>query len=258
VTWSANIKSFGISTTTNYEWISDSGGADSIGNTDNRRQSFERVYTQGGLKLATLRAGVGAETLTLVCSVDLPDFDPNQNVSGGDENIGGSCSSSVTGMRVYWSASQYGGRNDNNNDFNNVNEDRFLWSGNDGLYATSSSFEWIYTTEGVKRASVVMGEGGEEITFNCEAKVAKVPENASGCFIATAAFGTDMESEVVVLRKFRDQKLLTNAVGEKFVALYYKTSPPIADFIREKDLIRAAVRAGLRPLVFVSRFAVGN
>lgn len=259
VTWSANVQSFGISTTTNYEWISDGDGADSIGNTDNRRQSFERVYTQGGLKLATLRAGVGRETLTLVCSVDLPDFDPNENVDGGtNENIGGSCSSSVTGMRVYWSASQYGGRNDNNNDFNNVNEDRFLWSGSDGLSATSSNFEWIYTTEGVKRASVVVGEGGEQITFNCEAKVAKVPENVSGCFIATAAFGTDMESEVVVLRKFRDQKLLTNSLGQKFVALYYKTSPPVADFIRDKNNLRALVRAGLQPFVFVSRLAVGE
>lgn len=257
VTWSANVQSFGISTTTNYEWISDGGGDSDINNTDNRQQSFQRVYTQGGLKLATLRAGVGAESLTLVCSVDLPDFDPNQNQDDWN-NIGGSCSSSVTGMRVRWSASQYGGRNDNNNDFNNVDQDRFLWTGTDSLSATSSSFEWIYTTEGVKRASVVMGEGGEEITFNCEAKVAKVPENASGCFIATAAFGTDMESEVMVLRKFRDEKLLTNKWGEKFVDFYYEVSPPIAEFIRDKDRLRGAVRIALEPLVFVSGLVVGE
>jgi hypothetical protein len=85
-----------------------------------------------------------------------------------------------------------------------------------------------------------------------------VPENVSGCFIATAAFGTDMESEVVVLRKFRDQKLLTNKWGEKFVDFYYKVSPPLADFIRDRDRLRGAVRVGLAPLVFVSSFAVGE
>ncbi len=254
VRWSTDVQSFGVSTTTNYEW-SPSGG-DSIDNTDNNQQSIERVYTQGGLKIATVRAGVGSESLTLVCSVDLPDFDPNENVENSNDNIGGSCLASVSGMKVYWSASQYGGRNDN--DFDNYNDDRFLWSGTDGLSATSSNFEWIYTKEGVKRASVVMGEGGEQITFNCEAKVAKVPENVSGCFIATAAFGTDMESEVVVLRKFRDQKLLTNSLGKKFVALYYKTSPPVADFIRERSNLRALVRASLKPLIFVSRLTVGG
>jgi len=73
------------------------------------------------------------------------------------------------------------------------------------------------------------------------------------CFIATAAFGTPMAEEVRDLRKFRDEELLTNALGRGFVKFYYKTSPPIADFIRNKPALRAMVRVGLKPLVWFSR-----
>ena len=74
-----------------------------------------------------------------------------------------------------------------------------------------------------------------------------------GCFIATAAFGTPMAEEVRALSKFRDECLLTNSPGRTFVKAYYKTSPPIADFIRNKPILKAMVRAGLKPLVWFSR-----
>jgi len=74
-----------------------------------------------------------------------------------------------------------------------------------------------------------------------------------GCFIATAAYGTSMAEEVKVLSKFRDEHLLTNSLGRGFVKMYYKTSPPIADFIRNKPILRAMVRTGLKPLIWFSR-----
>lgn len=74
-----------------------------------------------------------------------------------------------------------------------------------------------------------------------------------GCFIATAAFGTAMADEVRYLRAFRDQYLLTNAWGRAFVDWYYRTSPPIADSLRERDGLRAVVRAALRPLIAVAK-----
>jgi len=47
-----------------------------------------------------------------------------------------------------------------------------------------------------------------------------------GCFIATAAFGSNMDRYVQILRKFRDNRLLTNRVGRVMVDLYYQFSPP--------------------------------
>jgi|GEM_PF-1183170 len=70
------------------------------------------------------------------------------------------------------------------------------------------------------------------------------------CFIATAAFGSPWEPHVASLRAFRDRHLLTHAPGRWFVARYYELSPPVADFIREREGLRALVRALLAPVVF--------
>jgi hypothetical protein len=78
------------------------------------------------------------------------------------------------------------------------------------------------------------------------------------CFIATAAYGTEMEEEVLVLRRFRDRYLLTNPAGKTLVDLYYTISPPIADCIRESEGAKAVVRAVLTPVVQACKVLVGN
>jgi alpha-tubulin suppressor-like RCC1 family protein len=65
-----------------------------------------------------------------------------------------------------------------------------------------------------------------------------------GCFIATAAYGTDTAEELNILRDFRDTILLPNSLGAKFVSFYYRTSPPIADFISQHEVLRTVVRVG--------------
>ncbi len=75
--------------------------------------------------------------------------------------------------------------------------------------------------------------------------------SGSGCFIATAVYGTPMAHEVRVLCSFRDTYLLPNAVGQKLVSLYYKYSPPLADYIKDKPYLKAGVRVMLKPLIWL-------
>jgi hypothetical protein len=63
-----------------------------------------------------------------------------------------------------------------------------------------------------------------------------------GCFIATAAYGTATAEQIDVLREFRDAVLLNNSLGSLFVALYYRLSPPVADFIAGNEAVRTLVR----------------
>ena len=70
-----------------------------------------------------------------------------------------------------------------------------------------------------------------------------------GCFIATAAYGSYLHPKVQLLRDFRDHYLLTNGPGRAFVALYYRLSPPLADFISRHDTLRLVTRFLLTPLV---------
>jgi len=70
------------------------------------------------------------------------------------------------------------------------------------------------------------------------------------CFIATAAYGSRMAPDVAVLRRFRDDVLMTNAPGRWFVAMYYRHSPPIADVIAQHGSLRWTVRCALTPVVF--------
>ncbi|MBU1912987.1 MAG: hypothetical protein KKB22_05610, partial [Candidatus Omnitrophica bacterium] len=76
-------------------------------------------------------------------------------------------------------------------------------------------------------------------------------EGSSSCFIATAAFGSPLAKEVIVLKEFRDEYLLKSEPGKNFVDFYYHISPPAAEFIKNKPLIRAFLRYHFKFLVYL-------
>lgn len=78
------------------------------------------------------------------------------------------------------------------------------------------------------------------------------------CFVATATYGTPMADEIQVLREFRDEYLLANRVGQALVSLYYKVSPPIAQFIAEHPSLKPIARAGLLPAIAIGRLAINT
>ena len=73
----------------------------------------------------------------------------------------------------------------------------------------------------------------------------------SNCFIATAAYGTPLALEVGVLCHIRDKHLSEYALGKAFVKTYELISPPIANFISERRVLRWLIRLGLRPIILI-------
>ncbi len=121
----------------------------------------------------------------------------------------------------------------------------------DGLHPTAAGARVM--AEGFYREVVDIQRIQDE---TAAAAAAASRRSKKGCFIATAAFGSPLEPQVLLLQKFRDQLLLSNEPGRNFVQLYYSYSPPIADFIAENQALRSIVQLALLPLLALAWLAV--
>jgi len=81
----------------------------------------------------------------------------------------------------------------------------------------------------------------------------KNTEEGGGCLIATAAFGSELSSQVQFLREIRDNTILQTESGTRFMVgfnqFYYSFSPTIADYERENSTFKEAVKITLTPLL---------
>jgi len=73
-----------------------------------------------------------------------------------------------------------------------------------------------------------------------------------GCFIATAAYSSQLHPHVKILRDFRDKYLMPYKLGRTFVDFYYKYSPFVANLITKHKLLKIPVQIKLLPLVAFS------
>jgi hypothetical protein len=104
------------------------------------------------------------------------------------------------------------------------------------VYGEVSSFSWFFI-------------GGQWVWVDDGTGV-------QACFIATAAYGSSLDPRLQIFRDFRDQYLMPNPLGKELVRLYYRYSPPAADFIARHEFLRAVARVGLVPLLAASAFFV--
>jgi hypothetical protein len=86
-----------------------------------------------------------------------------------------------------------------------------------------------------------------------EEKLVNMEEKSGGCLIATAAYGTEMASQVQLLREIRDNVLFSTDSGAEFMtsfnAVYYSFSPTIADLERQSPIFKEIVKATITPML---------
>lgn len=67
----------------------------------------------------------------------------------------------------------------------------------------------------------------------------------AGCYIATAVYGSYSCSQVVALRRYRDDYLSKHLFGKLFIKVYYALSPTMAKHINQNSRIGKTIRAYL-------------
>ncbi len=79
------------------------------------------------------------------------------------------------------------------------------------------------------------------------------PSNIGGCLIATAAYGTEMSSQVQLLREVRDNVVFGTSSGTAFMtgfnSLYYSFSPTVADWERQSPAFKETVKIAITPML---------
>ena len=96
-------------------------------------------------------------------------------------------------------------------------------------------------------------EDSIEIKNSEESIEIKNSEEGGGCLIATAAFGSELSSQVQFLREIRDNTVLQTESGTSFMVgfnqFYYTFSPIVADYERENLTFKEVVKITLTPLL---------
>ncbi len=116
----------------------------------------------------------------------------------------------------------------------------------DTLYfeATSTNFPDMMDSSEVTTSLV------SDTSYNQSTQDRAVNNSNQGCFIATAAYGSYLDPHVISLRRFRDAVLLKSFTGSVFVRAYYCCSPPVAEYIAHRPMLRSITALLLTPVVW--------
>lgn len=91
-------------------------------------------------------------------------------------------------------------------------------------------------------------------TIDSNYQAPEFPKDGGWCFIATAAMGSYDHPQVMELRHFRDEWILTKNWGSSFVKWYYHYGEKAAKFIDKSSVLKKlSYLLIVKPLVYLSR-----
>jgi hypothetical protein len=90
-------------------------------------------------------------------------------------------------------------------------------------------------------------------TVTLSYKVERPMGSGGGCLIATAAYNSELASQVQLLREVRDNVLFSTNTGTDFMSsfnnFYYSFSPTIADWERQNHIFKELVKVTVTPML---------
>lgn len=101
--------------------------------------------------------------------------------------------------------------------------------------------------------------GNSQTASTSKSQALPTPQKAEkpgskGCFIATACYGDYNHPAVQDFRWFRDHRLGNSSGGRLFTQVYYRFSPPLAEFLQTQPRTASAIRRFvLTPLLSLVR-----
>jgi hypothetical protein len=105
------------------------------------------------------------------------------------------------------------------------------------------------------RAFDPCGQGSQLVTTTFSTPTMKFAQ-LSGCFIATAAWGSAMAPDVTAMRQARDKLHAASTMFAVAADLYYRAGPAAAAVLSQSDTARALVRRVLAPVGTVSQISL--
>ena len=97
-----------------------------------------------------------------------------------------------------------------------------------------------------------LGKLEEKSSQNVATESKQDERKQSECLIATATYGSHLAPQVMYLRDFRDNFILSTTSGMAFIdsfnLIYYSFSPKVAEYEREQPWLQQTLRVGLYPL----------
>jgi hypothetical protein len=169
---------------------------------------------------------------TITCTVS-----PSEVTVGGSVAVSGSISPAVSGATVTLTYTKP--------DATIIT--RAATSGSGGSYSDT------YKHEVTGSWSVSASWAGDSTHAGASTSSTSFTVKKSGCFIATATYGSELSPQVQFLRGFRDNTVSSTFAGSSFMtvfnAFYYSFSPGVASTISDNGVLREAMKIILYPLI---------
>lgn len=175
---------------------------------------------------------------TVACSVS-----PSEVTEGGSVTVSGSTSPAVPGATLTLTYKKPDA----------TTFTRAVTTGSGGSYSDT------YKPDAAGSWSVSASWAGDSTHEGTSSLSTSFTVKKSGCFIATATYGSELSPQVQFLREFRDNTVLSTFAGSSFMTVfngfYYSFSPGVASTISDNGVLREVMKVVLYPLIGILRLS---